>query len=174
MNKINSNNNISFGTLRATKEGARKLVGAFENKDMKFLKESIKLAHNNITADIFVKDNEIIVTPHKLTNYAPMRMRGTSPKKNFDRYEYYKVDYFEHDIYPPAENACYTISNNILHKMPYLNPNVKINSFGKLFEGACHIAEDLDKSFHNKIMEAMNTEKKLDNIIKELGIDIIE
>ena len=174
MNKINSNNNVSFGTLRATKQGALKLLDAFENKDMEFLKKSITCAKTNIAADIFVKDNEIIVTPHKLTNYAPMRMRGTSPKKNFCRYEYYKVDYFEHDIYTPAENACYTINNSVLHRLPYLNPGVKINLFGRLFEGACHIAEDLDKSFHNKIIEAMNKEKKLNNTIKELGIDIIE
>lgn len=173
MNKINSNNNVSFGTLHATPEGARKLVNTFKNNNMKLLKKLVTLSKKNIAADIFVKENEILVTPHKLTNYAPMRMRDAEIKKYWGS-DYYKVDYFEYGIYPSAKNAYYTINNHLSKELPLIEEDLNISRFGKLFVGACHIAEDLNQSFHNKILEAMNKEKQLDKTIKDLGIDIIE
>ena len=172
-NNINPNNKISFGNLYATKTGARKLVEGFE--DTELLKKIINFTQNNISADVFVKENEILVKPHKLTNKPVMRMRGAvDSEKYFDRYKGYRVDYFEHDIYPAANDAYYSLENKMISGFPSFKPNKPVNNFGRLFDAACHIAADIDARFHNKIVKSLEKEKKLDNIVKELGINIID
>lgn len=172
-NNINPNNKISFGNLYATKTGARKLVEGFE--DTELLKKIINFTQNNISADVFVKENEILVKPHKLTNKPVMRMRGAvDSEKYFDRYKGYRVDYFEHDIYPAAKNAYYSLDNSIISGFPSFKTEEHVNTFGRLFDAACHIAADIDNSFRNKIIKTIEKEKELDKIVEDLGIDIID
>lgn len=171
MDKIglnNYNNRINFGGIQATQKGARKLVTAFQDRDMDFLKNAIALAKNNTSADILVKENEILVKPHELTNYGTMRMRDITENRDVLR-----VDYFEHDVHSALNYGCYTIDNNI-PKVPYLHNYECVGFFGKLFEGACRIAEDLDVKFHDKIISAIEKEKKLDDIVNTLDLDIID
>lgn len=172
MNQIslnnNNNNQITFSGLQATQKGARKLVEAFKDRDMDFLKDAITLAKNNISADILVKENEILVKPHELTNYATMRMRDTTDSRDVLR-----VDYFEHDVHSGLNYGCYTI-DNYLPKVPCLRNYECVGFFGKLFEGACRIAEDLDVKFHEKITNSIAKENALDEIVKTLGIDIVD
>lgn len=97
MDKIdlnNYNNKINFSGLKVTTKGSQKLVEAFQNKDMKFLTQVIDRVNHNISADVFVKDNEILVKPHELTNYGTMRMRDITENRDMLR-----VDYFEHDVH---------------------------------------------------------------------------
>lgn len=76
MDKVGLHNNkVSFSGLKISQEGARKLVEAFK-EEPGFLKTAIPAAKKNIAADIFVKDNEILVQPNVLTGLAPMRMRN--------------------------------------------------------------------------------------------------
>lgn len=171
MDKIdlnNYNNKINFSGLKVTTKGSQKLVEAFQNKDMKFLTQVIDRVNHNISADVFVKDNEILVTPNKLTGLGPIRMKDITNNR-----EVFKVDYLQHDIYDAFYNGYYTI-NQLTPKFPYFSKYNEVGVFGKLFAGACHIAENIDAIFHKKIVEAMNKEKKLKDIVNTLDLDIID
>lgn len=171
-NNLNINGKINFGNLYASASGARKLVKDFEDKEL--LKKIIDFTKNNISADVFVKENEILVKPHQLTGKPTMRIRGLVDNEKYsDRYNGYRVDYFEHDIYPAAKNAYYNIDNKIISGFPSFETKKTVNAFGRLFDAACHIAADIDKSFHDKIVKASKKEKELDKIVKNLGINII-
>lgn len=172
-NNLNIKNKISFGNLYASTSGARRLVESFKDKEL--LKKIIDFTKNNISADVFVKENEILIKPHQLTDKPTMRIRGlVDNEKLFDRYNGYRVDYFEHDIYPAAKNAYYKIDNKIISGFPYFEPQKPVNDFGRLFDAACHIAADIDKRFHSKIVKTLEKEKELDKIVEELGINIID
>lgn len=169
----NIDSKINFGAFYASTSGARQLVEGFEDK--KLLKNLIDYTQKNISADVFVKENEILVKPHQLTDKPVMRMRELlDSEKYFDRYKGYRVDYFEHDIYPAANYAYYSLENKMISGFPSFKPNKPVNNFGRLFDAACHIAADIDARFHNKIVKSLEKEKKLDNIVKELGINIID
>lgn len=171
-NNIMSNKNIAFGNLYATKKGAYELVDSFKDRDL--LKRLVENAKNNISADVFVNDSEILVSPHKLTDKPKMRIKGLCKNFGYFYTDGYIVDYFAHDIYKPAKNAYYSITNFNIPDFRYFEPKNEIFDFGKLFVAACHIAADIDCSFHNKILEALEKEKVLSAIVKELGINIVD
>ena len=169
----NIDSKINFGAFYASTSGARQLVEGFEDK--KLLKNLIDYTQKNISADVFVKENEILVKPHQLTDKPVMRMRELlDSEKYFDRYKGYRVDYFEHDIYPAAKNAYYSLDNSIISGFPSFKTEEHVNTFGRLFDAACHIAADIDNSFRNKIIKTIEKEKELDKIVEDLGIDIID
>ncbi len=172
-NNFNINGRINFGNLYASTSGARKLVEGFEDKEL--LKKLIDYTKNNISADVFVKENEILVKPHPLTGKRTMRMRGlVESEKYFDRYNGYIVDYFEHDIYPAAKYVYYSLDNSFMSDFPSFKPQRPVNPFGRLFDAACHIAADIDKVFHNKITKTLEKEKNIDKVVQDLGINVVD
>lgn len=168
MDKVGLHNNkVSFSGLKISQEGARKLVEAFK-EEPGFLKTAIPAAKTNIATDIFVKDNEILVQPNVLTGLAPMRMRNITENRDV-----FRVDYLKYDIYNERKNMYYTI-HDLLPNMPYLYKYNETGLFGKLFEGALKIAENIDVRYHDKILKKMNRDKKLDAIVSKLGIDTVK
>ena len=173
-NNINSNKNLNFGNIYATKKGAVELLETF--KDREYLQKLVAHSKNNLSADIYINDNEIIVKPHELTNRRIMRMHSLYKGFNSPDYypEGYMVDYFAHDIYPAAENAFYAVDNRHIPGFPQYKPKGIIYNFGKLFLAACHIAADLDYNCHKIIAETLENEKNLSMLAEKLGITITD
>ena len=169
---INTNRNITFGQLYATKNGAYKLVDSFQDKN--FLESLVKHSQENISADVIVNDDEIRVTPNKITQKRPLKLRCLNKDFGYTYPDSYIVDFFAYDIYPEAKNAYYPIKNYKIPNFPKYSTDKKISEFGKLFVAACHIAADIDCSFHNEITKTIEKEKELGKIIKELGINIVD
>lgn len=154
MDKIGLNsNNINFRGIKISRKGAKRLSYEFQNKDADFLKKIISRTKKNISADVLVKDNEILVVPNKYINLAPMRMKDITNDSDL-----FRVDYLKYDIYDAFYNGYYTI-NQLMPDFPYSYRYDEIGKFGKLFEGACRIAENIDAKFHNKIADIIARKK---------------
>ena len=173
MEKVNSVSNIHFGAIKASREGLVKLAGSFGEENKNFLKDLIAAANDNISADIFVKETEILVKPHPVTDLAGMRVRMPAKDYVYGRPASYNVDYFAHDVYPERENLYYTTNRIFYPKLPDIEKLKPAGRFAKLFDAACHIAEDINVRFSSKVSKYFEECNNASKMAQELNVDII-
>ena len=141
--------------------------------DKAALKTLIDENNENEYADVLVKENEIVVKPHKYADLPDMKMRECDKKFYFDKPRGYYVDYSAHDFYPPFENGYYTINRYIISKINDLRYVMSgLGNFGKLFVGACHIAEDIKSRKGAEISEKIKKDNELSKSIDVLNVEI--
>ena len=176
MDYIYPRTNVNFEAVKMTPKGLEKLSESFL-PDKALLKKIIAVNDNNLSADVLVKDNEIFVVPNPILDLASMKILSWDNKMIYDRPKGYYVDYQKYDVYPEFKNGYYQIKKLANFRMPelrYIEP--KIKTFGRLFAGATHIADDLDNVYRSKITEHMEKQDSINKFAKELrdlNIDII-
>ncbi|PWL74944.1 hypothetical protein DBY21_08675 [Candidatus Gastranaerophilales bacterium] len=173
MTDINSKQNISFCAVKASREGLANLARNFSG-NKQFCKDLIASQKDIISADIFVSKDDIFIKPHPALDLADMKICGLGQRKLYDRYDGYFVDYLAYDVYKPMKNGYYQIEKASLPDLPKYPGKSILNEFERLFDGACHIAKDLEKRFSKKVATAIEAENDSKNFASKLDIDIVD